>query len=50
MRENFTFDSSSDLDIAPLIGVKLDCLRLATSEEIQSTILSASHTSKEFAK
>ena len=45
LRINFTSDSSCDLDIAPLTGVKLDCLRLATSEEIQSTILSASNSS-----
>ena len=30
LRVNFTFDSSSDHDIAPLTDVKLDCLRLAT--------------------
>ena len=45
LRINFTSDSSCDLDIAPLTGVKLDCLRLATSEEVQSTILSASNSS-----
>ena len=45
MRINFTSDSSCDLDIAPFTGVKLDCLRLAISEEIQSTILSASNSS-----
>ena len=42
---NFTSDSSCDLGIAPLTGVKLDCLRLATPEKIQSTILSASNSS-----
>ena len=45
LRINFTSDSSCDLDIAPLTCVKLDCLRLATSEEIQNTILSASNSS-----
>ena len=45
LRVNFTFDSSSDLDIAPLTDGKFDCLRLATSKEIQSTILSASNSS-----
>ena len=45
LRVNFTFDSSSGLDIAPLTDGKLDCLRLATSEEIQNTILSASNSS-----
>ena len=45
MKINFTSDSSCDLNIAPLTDVKLDCLRLATSEEIQSTILSASNAS-----
>ena len=45
LRVNFPFDSSSGLDIAPLTDGKLDCLRLATSEEIQNTILSASNSS-----
>ena len=45
LRINFTSDSSCYLDIAPLTGVKLDCLRLATSEEIQNTILSAFNSS-----
>ena len=41
----FTSDSGCDLHIAPLTGVKLDFLRLATSEKLQSTILSASNLS-----
>ena len=45
LRVNLTFDSGSGLDIAPLTDGKLDCLRLAISEEIQNTILSASNSS-----
>ena len=40
MRVNFTFDSSSDLDIAPLTDGKLDCLGLATSKEMCTVISS----------
>ena len=45
LRVNFTFDSSSGFAIASLTDGNLDCLRLATSEEIQNTIRSASNYS-----
>ena len=45
MRINFIFDSSPNLDIVLLTDVKLDCLRLAITGEIQSTVLSTFNSS-----